>query len=368
MLDNCKDCFNGCLERIPDSCVKYTGPDISLLGIKNGDLLNFVESQIFKYLLSIITGKGIKIDIENLGLCQFISSNLSINSENNLEDIMKALVTSICFIDTKIVQLTNNIDLLEADYDIKCLQGVTNQSNTHATLQSTINKVCEIQTIITALLNDLTTNYITSANINNYITNYNQTISNNNLISSKMIPYVAMPYFPTTAAISGNFDSSGAGIGVWLKIYLCNGKNSTPDLRGRTLVGATTGMAGDIITDSDVLPSVGNYPNPNYALKTPFGKNSITLNNTQVPNHVHTGTAISKDNIGHDHDYATVKKNGSATGAADDHPDGPIEIRKTNKVFVIIDTSVTINSTIGGGNSHNNIQPSIGTYYIMYIP
>lgn len=368
MSDNCKDCFNGCLDRVPDNCVKYTGPGISLLGVENGDSLNFVESQIFKYLLSIITGKGIKIDIENLGLCQLISSNLSVNSEINLEDIVKALVASICFIDTKIVQLINSIDVLETNYDIKCLQGVTNQSNTHATLQSTINKVCEIQIVITALLNDLTTNYITSANINSYIINYNQTIENSNLISSKMIPYVAMPYFPTTAAINGNFDSSGAGIGIWLKIYLCNGKNFTPDLRGRTLVGATTGMAGDIITDSDVLPSVGNYPNPNYSLKKSFGKNSVILNSTQMPTHTHTATAISIDS-GHGHKIKAYAGETSPQtfnlniNAPVNGPSG----NATDLGFANVTTTVIIDSS-GQNQSHNNIQPSIGTYYIMYIP
>lgn len=368
MLDTCKDCFNGCVDQVPDNCVKYTGIAISFLGIKNGDSYAVVQNKIFNYILFLITGEGIKISLDNLELCELISTNLSSNSDINLEGLIKAITASICFLNSKVTDLTSKLNLLESDYTVKCLEGVTNKSDTHSILQSTINKICQIQTAFTVLLNDLNTNYITVGNINSYIIIYNETIGNSNLISSKMIPYVAMPYFPTTSVFNGNFDSSGAGIGNWLKVYLCNGKNNTPDLRGRALVGATTGMAGDIITDVDVLPSVDNYPNPNYGLKTSFGKNSVTLNNTQVPNHTHSNKAISvsKDS-GHNHIQMWTKGIGGADGNRGDLIGGEREVSK-GFANITTDTTVTIDLTTGGGNSHNNIQPSIGAYYIMYIP
>lgn len=366
MSDNCKDCFNGCLEIVPDNCVKYTGVNIPILSIATGDSLAYVEGQIFKYILSFITGKGIKIDLADIQLCNIISSNLSTTGDINLEDIVKSLIEGVCLVNDKITTLTSQLTVLEADYTISCLTGVVNTSNTHEVLQATINKICALQTSFTALLNNLATNYITSSNINTYITNYNQTVGNSLLISSKMIPYVASPYFPTVAAMNGKFDSTGAGIGTYEKVYLCNGNNGTPDLRGRTLVGATTGMLGGTL-DNNVNPSPSNYPNPNYGINSLFGQNAVQLSQSQLPSHSHNNTAVSQDVEGHEHTYIKPIANGSATGAADNHPDGPLINAKTSKEFVKIITTVNISST-GGNSSHLNIQPSIGAYYIMYIP
>lgn len=51
---SCKNCFNGCVTTMSDKCVKYTGDDVELLGIENGDSLLVTETNIIEGLLSLI--------------------------------------------------------------------------------------------------------------------------------------------------------------------------------------------------------------------------------------------------------------------------------------------------------------------------
>jgi len=44
---------------------------------------------------------------------------------------------------------------------------------------------------------------------------------------NRMVPYEVVRYYTTDLS---NFSMSGAGIGKWENIYLCNGENGTPDL------------------------------------------------------------------------------------------------------------------------------------------
>ncbi|BCU97892.1 MAG: hypothetical protein CM15mV19_1420 [uncultured marine virus] len=46
---NCSNCYNGCTEITSDKCVKYTGVDVPILGIKNGDSLSYVEQALITF-------------------------------------------------------------------------------------------------------------------------------------------------------------------------------------------------------------------------------------------------------------------------------------------------------------------------------
>jgi microcystin-dependent protein len=99
-------------------------------------------------------------------------------------------------------------------------------------------------------------------------------------------------------AFLDNFSASGAGIGNWARIFLCNGQNATPDLRGRVLIGVTNGM-GSTSLDSAVNPGIPG--NPTYNLGSTHGSNSIILNTGQMPAHSHTATVSAVAN--HTHDF-----------------------------------------------------------------
>ncbi len=193
-----------------------------------------------------------------------------------------------------------------------------------------------------------------------------------------MVPYAVVEYY---GPLTGNFDATGAGLGDWEKIYLCNGNNGTPDKRGRVPVGATTGMGGGALNPA-VDPAVAG--NPAYALLGTAGSNTVTLSPTQIPAHSHSATATVVDN--HYHFVAASDSTGSCdiitstdpvarAGSCGTNP--AYELRKSGETTATlgkssgaqgtIDVSVAIGST-GGGLAHSNYQPGLGCYYIMYIP
>ena len=106
-----------------------------------------------------------------------------------------------------------------------------------------------------------------------------------------MVPYTVVEYY---GSLVGNFDVSGAGIGDWEKIYLCNGNNGTPDKRGRVPVGVIAGVGGGAL-DPNVDPATPT--NPNYALLGTTGTNTVTLNTSQLPPHTHIATVTDPTHV-----------------------------------------------------------------------
>lgn len=373
---SCSNCFNGCTEIISDQCVRYTGYGIPALGISNGDTLAFVESQIATFIINLSTGVGIVPVINPADLCALVNGFLPSSGTITLNNVISALVRSICSLKTSVTAIEATLTTLNADYTIGCLTGVTASSDTHAILQAAINKLCSTATDLTVLAANVNTNYVKLADLNALIQAYLNSIAPSNLYKNNMVPYVAYEYYgPLTG-----FDVTGAGSGQFIDVFLCNGSNATPDKRGRVAVGTTDGsMAGSIPMSSIVNPSTAG--NPSYSLNGLAGLNNVTLSATQIPSHTHTATAtstadphnhfIAKDgsNIGDllttspldtlfdggDRSYLLK----STSGTADKGP--------TNNATVNVTTSVTVTAT-GGGLSHINIQPTIGAYYIMYIP
>ena len=377
-MSNCSNCFNGCTEIVSDKCVKYTGINIPALGIETGDTLASVEQAITTYLISVLNGSGVIIDLTGIEVCNVVNKYLPVCStctEVSIEDISTALIEASCDLQEQIdaivadiVLVSDELDIINADYTVGCLiettPSITPSSGTHAILQATINALCSLAL---ELRNQYSSN---GTELDNYIANYLANL--NALVSSKMIPYVAVPYFNPDLS---NFNGTGAGIGNWSRIFLCNGQNpGVPDLRGRVLVGATTGM-GNAPMDPQVTPGGGN---PNYALNSKFGLNEITLVSSQIPLHTHPSTVVS---TAAPHAHQTK----ATTGGAVDHNistsfyyQGNTWSNSGNPSTVnsgVEFSNITINTTVtnaagpvGGGNAHANNQPAIGCYYIIYIP
>jgi microcystin-dependent protein len=190
----------------------------------------------------------------------------------------------------------------------------------------------------------------------------------------KMVPFVAYEYYGPLS----NFDGSGVGfpsLGFY-KVYLCNGLNATPDKRGRVAVGAIDNVPPiNIGLDASVNPAfVGN---PNYALFTTAGANSVTLITSQLPSHSHTAvgtTNVTLNDPGHFHFGGKTNDFGGASGSIGLSKNLPQNYATTSSTTGITVTSNTpgnvaigIDNT-GSGQAHANIQPVIAAYYIMYIP
>ena len=366
----CSNCFNGCTEIISDQCVRYTGNNIPALDISTNDSLAEVESKIVTYILSLGTGTGIVPVIDPSDLCTLVSGFLPGSGTITLNDVISALLQSICSLKGNVDIINSALNTLNADYNIGCLSGVTANSDTHDVLQAAITKLCATDASLAAVISNLPINYVQLANLNNLIQQYidspSYTPPTTTYYRDKMVPYVAYEYYgPLT-----NFDITGAGSGEWIDVYLCNGSNGTPDRRGRVAAGTTDGsMVGSILMNSIVNPSTPG--NPTYILKGIAGANSITLTEQQMPGHTHLATANVVD-PGHTHALSYKK------GQADQNESGvygellDMTLPKTLNTFTNTSTtgvSVSVSITPkGGGEGHPNVQPTIGAYYIMYIP
>jgi len=376
-MSNCSNCYNGCTEIVSDRCIKYTGIDVPVLGIQTGDSLSYVEQALITFLTSTLDGTGVKIDLGDTEVCTLVNKYLPTCKDLSIVDISKALIEAACDLQEQVDAVVADIAVLNADYTIGCLTGVTASSDTHAIVQAVITKLCQVQVDLTALALNVSTNYVSIANINSYIQAYLNSISSSTLVSNKMVPYSAVPYFGPLSYFNG----TGAGTGDWAKIYLCNGQNGTPDLRGRTLVGVTTGMFGGPL-DPEVDPA--NPANPNYTITTEVGANEVFLSSTQIPAHTHIATAVATVTPA-THSHLTVS-DGTAIPLNVDDPidsgyssggnlgyslrsasDTTANLGKTNDVTIGVSVAVSNGST-GGGLGHANIQPSRGCYYIIYIP
>jgi microcystin-dependent protein len=366
---SCSNCFNGCTEIISDQCVKYTGNSIPALGISNGDTLAFVELQISTFILNLSNGNGIIPIITPADLCPLVSGFLPGSGTITLNNVISALIKSICALKTSVTAIESTLTTLNANYTIGCLTGVTSSSDTHDILQAAINKLCLTATDLAALEIEVDTNYVKLADLNSLIQAYLNSIAPSNLYKNRMVPNVAYEYY---GSLTG-FDITGAGTGQFIDVYLCNGDNGTPDKRGRVAVGTTDGtMVGTITMSSIVNPTTPG--NPSYSLNGLAGANNVTLTTNQIPVHTHTATATStaaphnhQPSTGGDFAIWSTNEANAGSGSSGHEVNATIHPPSTSNATVTVTTSVVVDAA-GGGLSHNNIQPTIGAYYIMYIP
>ena len=377
---SCTDCFNGCSDIKSDQCIRYTGVDVPLLGIQNGDSLSVVESSLITFLTSVLDGTGITLTIPNDIICNIVNNYLKECEDLTLPNVTTALIKSICDLQVQVDSIVETLNTLNGPYTTDCLEGVTGFSDTHTVLQAVITNLCAFNTQVTEVENSLGL-YVLISEFNTMVANYLSSVMNASQMKNRMVPWVAMEYYNTD--ISG-FDSTGKGFPntVWDSIYLCNGNNGTPDKRGRIAVGAIANM-GTNSMDASVDPAYpGNY---NYTLGQKVGVNTIVLDPTQMPIHTHIATSTVTDPKHHHSlfgndgsggtgalvtttNYANVSHgwNDSTSYEIEGTVIGPTLGGSSDESTNI--TVATINANTGGGLSHPNVQPVIAAYYIMFIP
>jgi microcystin-dependent protein len=174
------------------------------------------------------------------------------------------------------------------------------------------------------------------------------------------------------------FTGDGAGIGEYKYWYICDGRNGTPDLRGRFIVGR------DTRANSDYL-EVGRTG----------GLNQVQLSESQLPRHTHRDSGHThginiNTNAGGDHthpykdvyysegiegqkDYVSVPRNWGSNDSDYDNVGHQLS-RNTSSAgshthSVVGQTSAASN-TIGfaGENApHENRPPYFVAVYIVYL-
>lgn len=381
-MNNCNNCYGGCTEIVSDRCVKYTGIDIPELGILTGDTLSSVEQSITTYLVSVLDGSGVKIDLSSINICALVQSYLPICStctDISIADIAKALIQAACDLQTQVDAVVAELAILNGDYTIGCLTGVTASSNTHAIVQAVITKLCQLNVAFDLLLTNLPNTYVKLNQLDILIQEYLDSLNIFSNYYNRMVPYTVVEYY---GLLSGpgtpNFDGTGAGTGDWDKIYLCNGENGTPDKRGVIGVGTTDGSMGGLTLPTRTNPSTAG--NPSYALNVAYGNNTTTLGIGQIPDHTHAATVTVVD-PGHKHIEGFGGINSTASYGVTAAPvisninsqsgTGTANHAFTSTEKTGLDTvgAITVvNTHVGSGNAHTNIQPVLPCYYIIYIP
>lgn len=149
---------------------------------------------------------------------------------------------------------------------------------------------------------------------------------------------------PTGAIIlwSGSTASIPSG---WV---LCNGSNSTPDLRDRFVVGAGS----------------------SYGVNAIGGASSITLATNQIPAHNHSASSSSSTTIhdsGHSHSISALRPSESGNTISTSSG-GTAVTASTNSATTGITASTSTSTSIGNtgsGHSHENRPPYYALAYIM---
>jgi microcystin-dependent protein len=364
---SCDACYNGCVSVTPDACVRYTGINQPALGIATGDSLLTIENILITNVISFLDGTGIDITINPSYYCTLVSQYLVGIPVPNVPQLFGALVRAACSLQTQVTAIDGTLAILNADYDVDCLTGVIDSSDTHAVLQAVITKLCLVNTSLDefAAYADLT--YVKLADLNALIAAYLSSQSTGTQQYVKMIPYAAIEYYgPLT-----NFDGTGAGISAlgWDKVYLCNGSNGTPDKRGRVGVGAIFNVPGGPLS-SVVNPIYAG--NPNYDLGDLVGANTVGLNVSQLPSHTHATTSSASSVVtdpGHRHyaGHSNDTGGGGSIGLSTTSPQNVLTTSSYTNITVATTVNVS-NGNTGSGENHANIQPVIAAYYIMYIP
>ncbi len=376
---NCSNCFNGCAEIVSDQCVRYTGVDVPLLGIQNGDSLSYVEQALITFLTAALDGTGIKPTIDPEIICALVQQYLPDCEDLNATNLFIALIKAACDLQEQIDAIVADIAVIEAPYTVDCLDGVTPTSGTHNILQAVITKLCTLIDDFDAFVIDVETNYVKKSELCALVAAC--TPAPVVQYKDRMVPYTVVEYYGSLS----NFDGAGIGIPAngFEDIYLCNVANCTPDKRGRIPVGAIQAVPGGGALNPAVDPSIAG--NPNYALNTITGANTVTLTSAQMPSHTHAAATTVVD-PGHNHLLVGAIASGSSapdptsstfidfrhdlesdlsyrmTGSNNAPTLGKSET-KTTGIFVGV-----ANDPTGGGQSHNNIPPVLACYYIMYIP
>lgn len=359
----CKDCLQNCDTIIQDRCVIYTGEEIPLLDICPGDSISQLEAAVVEKLLGLLDGTGVSPADVTVANCQWLKERLGALPPN-MSNLFQLLIDASCTLKELIDDINTELDN-NTVFNTACLTGLPADPSRDDILQAAITLLCSVKTTVDAIpstyvqLSDLT-NLVTQ--IVNEINGGGSTVAQN---YAKMVPYVAYEYYGSLS----NFDGTGKGLEPlgFEKVYLCNGQNGTPDKRGRVAVGAIRSVPGGAL-DAAVDPTVSTL-NPNWGVNDKAGENNHTMTVPEMPTHSHPVT-----DPGHKHSI-----NGQTGGDNNDNSNttrfagGDKGVNESGFFFTntqacqTATTGITVGNT-GGGQPHNNIQPSIAAYYIMYIP
>lgn len=352
---SCTDCFNNCNPSpLSDQCVKYTGPDNSVIGVKTGDALYCVEQALIDYLASLVDGTGITLDYTTS--CTLLTT--LVNSDKSLKNTIQAFSDAICSVKASV----DSLQPTAISYDSGCLTLPANPK-TEDVVKALVTKVCSIDSRVTTIENS----YVKSSDVTTIVQDYIKSTTTNtstNIVQeyTKMPKYVALDYHGPLS----NFDSSGKGISAsgYDKVYLCIGQTvngfTLPDYRGRSAAMINVNVPGGAL-DSSVDPALSQNAGYQITLNGKKGSYTHTLSLQELAPHDHDIT-----DPGHSH-WTNINSR-DFKNQGDNGPDLTADgADKRSFKSDIAYTNITIKSA-GGGQPHNNLGPIVGSIKVMYVP
>lgn len=349
-MANCTDCLKNCGDSLTtDKCVLYTGPDVELLGICNGDSLYEWEAIVIEKLLGIVDGTSITLSDVTLD-CALVTTLLD-GGEKTVANLIQVLLTAAC--DTK-EELDALYAQVNASFSISgaCLT-LPSSPTRDQVLQALATKLCSVSTSVDTISAD----YVKASELCSLVEScISGGASGQEYL--KMPKYMALPYHGPLSV----FDAAGKGISAsgYDKVYLCVGQTvgtfTLPDYRGRSPIGANTSTPGGAL-DSAVDPSLSANAGYSIVPGTKQGAYTHTLSVAENAAHTHAVT-----DPGHTHNY--VRPSSSS------HPSGNNTTAIRDSITDATTSSVTgiTLASAGGSQPHNNVQPSIGCSFVMYVP
>lgn len=354
----CINCLQNCGGKVTsDQCIEYTGDPVPLLGICTGDQLSSVEAAVVNGLLTALNGTGITTEQVTLANCQWLA-NQFVGQDPTLVNFLQLFANANCSLYEMVVAL-QNANTNNATFTTSCLANLPTNPTPTQVLQALTLDYCTLKATVTAI----PSTYVTQASLSSLVTQILDTLGitggSTTVSYNQYVPLGAiLPYYGSIS----NFDNSGKGLtSAGLSgMYLANGENGTPDLRGRTLVGAVRNVPGGQLA-APVDPTQPNNPNTNYSLGDQFGENYHTLITTEIPSHNH-----SVIDPGHQHTSAIPEdqKAGGVSGYNVLSTAPPTRTGTFTLPTSVATTGITIGYS-GSGSFHNNVQPSAAIYWII---
>jgi len=349
----CTDCLENCGKTTSDQCVEYTGDPIPALGICTGDQLSKVEAAVITALLTALDGTGVSPSEVTLENCPWLQT-LFVGKSPTLINFLQLLIDGECTLKSMIDEINSTLGN-DTVFNTTCLSGLPANASPNQVLQALLTDYCTTKVTVAAI----PTTYVRTSDLTSLVT---QILTSLGLIGgSTTIQYaqylpkkVILPYFGDLSV----FDNTGAGLSSagMAGIYLCNGLNTTPDLRGRSLVGAVKNVPGTALPAA-TDPTLPNNPGTNYGLGDFFGENFHKLLTGEMPTHTH-----GVGDPGHSHNL----QSGTLTSGTGPYSgvggSGLYFATSTAKAY----TGITINSA-GSSAIHENRQPSAAVYWIIRL-
>lgn len=378
MACNCNELDYNCLGvKTTTDCVNFIGSPVPELDICSGDPVTYVETQVINRLLALIEQVNTLPDVD-LDTCPEMLTALA-GKDPDVSNLLQVLWTNQCTLKTLINTVIAAIPSATSyAFSLKCITPVGVLNDPNAILQGTINKVCALETTVNTLGSNI--DDIIDTKVGDFLGGAIKSLGNRGIQktgtgASTVYNFLALvpPYCPIPyVGPLNNFDGSGKGVvgTAYEGWYMLIGASGLLDARGRTLVASVSGVPGGNL-DAAVDPTLTANAGTNYTNGAKFGASTQTLSLTQIPSHTHALT-----DPGHDHpNFYTpflrdVKGGGNPDIIFEDQANYYNRNNSANpgKPFVGPNTTgITINST-GGGQSHDNRQPSLAvTAYIMRI-